>query len=107
MYPMKTKVHIIAPYEAMEPVIKECLPLFPELEINYSIGDLDKGVEIAIFEEKRGTDVIISRGGTAQLIKKAVRIPVIDMQLSGYDMIRSLTLASNLKDKIAIVGFSN
>lgn len=103
----KTKVHIIAPYESMELVIKECLPLFLDLDITYSIGDLSKGVEKAILEEKKGTEVIISRGGTAQLIKKAVHIPVIDMQLSGYDMIRSLTLASNLKDKTAIVGFSN
>lgn len=104
---MKIKVHIIAPYESMVRVIKECLPLFPELDINYSIGDLTKGVEIAVLEEKKGTDVIISRGGTAQLIKKSVEIPVIDVQLGGYDMIRSLTLASNLKEKTAIVGFSN
>ena len=103
----KTKVHIIAPYESMELVINECLPLFLDLDITYSIGDLSKGVEKAIQEEKKGTEVIISRGGTARLIKNAVRIPVIDMQLSGYDMIRSLTLASNLKDKTAIVGFSN
>ncbi|MFJ5624297.1 PrpR N-terminal domain-containing protein [Peribacillus loiseleuriae] len=104
---MNIKVHIIAPYESMLPVIKECLSLFPELDITYSIGDLIKGVEVAILEEEKGADVIISRGGTAQLIKKAVQIPVIDMHLSGYDMIRSLTLASTLKDKTAIVGFSN
>lgn len=91
----------------MLPVITECISLFPELDITYSIGDLIKGAEVAILEEKKGADVIISRGGTAQLIKKSVHIPVIDMQLSGYDMIRSLTLASTLKDKTAIVGFSN
>lgn len=104
---MKINVHIIAPYESMVRVIKECLPLFPELEIEYTIGDLAQGVEIAVLEEKQGTDVIISRGGTALLVKKSVSIPVIDVQLSGYDMIRSLTLASNLKEKTAIVGFSN
>ncbi|NEU30526.1 sigma-54-dependent transcriptional regulator [bacterium LRH843] len=104
---MKMKVHIIAPYESMIPIVKECIPLSPDLDITYSVGDLKQGVEIAILEEKKGTDVIISRGGTAQLIKKSVTIPVIDMHLSGYDMIRSLMLASNLKDKTAIVGFSN
>ncbi|MEH7111591.1 PrpR N-terminal domain-containing protein [Neobacillus niacini] len=104
---MNMKVHIIAPYESMVPIIKECISLFPELTINYSVGDLTTGAEMARSEEKKGTDVIISRGGTAQLIKKAVKIPVIDMHLSGYDMIRSLTLISNLTDKTAIVGFSN
>ncbi|MGE7758885.1 PrpR N-terminal domain-containing protein [Peribacillus sp. NPDC097895] len=101
------KVHIIAPYESMIPIIKACVPLYPDLEIGYSIGDLEKGVELAKLEEKNGADAIISRGGTAKLIKKSVHIPVIDMHLSGYDMIRSLTLASELKDKTAIVGFSN
>lgn len=104
---MNIKVHIIAPYESMVPIIKDCISLFPDLNINYSVGDLNKGVEIARSMERKGIDVIISRGGTAQLIKKAVNIPVIDMQLSGYDMIRSLTLVSNLTDKTAIVGFSN
>lgn len=102
---MKIKVHIIAPYESMLYIIKECIPLFPELDIAYSVGDLAKGAEIALSEEKKGTDIIISRGGTAKLIKKAVSIPVIDMQLSGYDMIRSLSLASHFEDKTAIVGF--
>ncbi|WP_285765675.1 PrpR N-terminal domain-containing protein [Peribacillus sp. SI8-4] len=101
------KVHIIAPYESMLPVVRACLPLYPDLEIGYSVGDLEKGVELAKLEEKNGADAIISRGGTAKLIKEAVHIPVIDMHLSGYDMIRSLTLASELKDKTAIVGFSN
>src|SRR5690625_5129675 len=104
---MKIKIHIIAPYESMVSVIKECIPLFPDLEINYSIGDLVDGVSQGIQAEKNGTEIIISRGGTAQLIKKEVRIPVIDIQLSGYDMIRSLILANDLESKTAIVGFSN
>jgi len=104
---MKINVHIIAPYESMLLIIKECVPLFPQLNIQYSVGDLKQGAEIAAAAEKQGADIIISRGGTAQLIKQSVTIPVIDMQVSGYDMIRSLMLASNLTDKTAIVGFSN
>lgn len=104
---MGLKVHIIAPYQSMVPVIKECLPYFDNIAIEYSVGDLKKGAEMAKEEEKKGADIIISRGGTARLIKKAVTIPVIDMHLSGYDLIRSLTLASNIQDKTAVVGFSN
>jgi len=104
---MSIQIHVIAPYEAMIPIIQECTPLFPKLEIQYSVGDLAKGVALAIEAEQNGTEIIISRGGTAQLIKKAVKVPVIDVQLSGYDMIRSLTLASQSNEKTAIVGFSN
>jgi transcriptional regulator, propionate catabolism operon regulatory protein len=104
---MKINIHIVVPYEAMIPVIQECIPLFPTLDITYSLGDLEEGVRRAIHAEENGADILISRGGTAQLIKKNVRIPVLDMHLSGYDMIRSLSLATNLERKTAIVGFSN
>ncbi len=99
-------IHIITPYEAMIPIINECIPFFPELNIRISVGDLENGVKFALLDEQN-TDIIISRGGTAKLIKEAVKIPVIDMKVSGYDMMRSLTLASNLSDKTAIVGFTN
>lgn len=104
---MKINIHIVVPYEAMIPVVQECIPFFPKLNITYSSGDLEEGVKKAMAAEKAGADIIISRGGTAQLIKKNVRIPVLDMHLSGYDMIRSLQLATNLERKTAIVGFSN
>ena len=104
---MNVRLHIVAPYESMLSVIQESLPLFPELTVQYSVGDLESGVSQAIAAEQQGADLIISRGGTARLIKRAVTIPVIDMQLSGYDMIRSLMMASNLNEKTAIVGFAN
>ncbi|WP_223254401.1 sigma-54-dependent Fis family transcriptional regulator [Bacillus sp. HNG] len=104
---MNIKIHIVAPYESMIPVIEECIGYFPTFEIRYSIGDLHEGVKQAIQAVRNGAEIIISRGGTAKLIKKNVRVPVLDMQLSGYDMIRSLSLATNLESKTAIVGFSN
>lgn len=104
---MAFTIHIIAPYPAMVPIIEECLSEFQDINIDYSVGDLENGVQIAKREEQQGTDIIISRGGTAQLIKEHVNIPVIDMHLSGYDLLRSLTLASNIQDKTAVVGFSN
>lgn len=100
-------IHIITPYEAMIPIINDCIPYFPELNIRVSVGDLENGLKIALLDDQKDTDIIISRGGTAKLIKEAVKIPVLDMKVSGYDMMRSLTLASNLSNKTAIVGFSN
>ncbi|MDO3412327.1 PrpR N-terminal domain-containing protein [Saccharibacillus sp. CPCC 101409] len=104
---MNINVHIVAPYSSMVSIIEESIPLFPELNIGYSVGDLDNGVQQAADAERKGADVIVSRGGTARSIQQAVTIPVIDIQLSGYDMIRSLLLASGLQEKTAIVGFAN
>jgi len=101
---MKTNVHIIAPYEAMLPIIKECTPQFPEMKISVSVGELQAGVEIALSKEHE-TDIFISRGHTAKLIKETVNTPVIDLNITGYDLIRTLSLASNLSDKSVLVSF--
>lgn len=104
---MKVKVLFIAPYEAMVNLVEECSEKERELDIQIKIGNLQEGVELAKLAESQGVEVIISRGGTAKLIAESVDIPVINLQISGYDMLRVLTLANDFPRKKAIVGFSS
>ncbi|WP_221568465.1 sigma-54-dependent transcriptional regulator [Alkalihalobacillus sp. TS-13] len=104
---MAIKTMFIAPYPSMVPLVEECKTEYPELDIQIEVGNLEEGAEIARWAEKNGYDVIISRGGTAQLIKSFVSISVIDVHLSGYDMLRTLTLANDFQGKKALVGFPN
>ncbi|WP_194165630.1 sigma-54-dependent Fis family transcriptional regulator [Oceanobacillus sp. CFH 90083] len=99
--------HIIAPYQAMIPIIEECQQMFSDINITYSVGDLQEGVKAAVQKENEAVDIFISRGGTARILKEHVTIPVVDIHLSGYDLTRSLTLASQIQEKTAVVGFSN
>jgi len=50
-------------------------------------------------------DVIISRGGTAELIQSAVELPVIDISISVYDILLSIKLAESYNGKFVIAGF--
>lgn len=105
---MKRKINIgfISPYPAMEPVIKELENLASDLSVKVQTGNLEAGVAFAKAMEKEGADVIISRGGTAKMIRDAVTIPVVDIHISGYDLLRSIMLASShSEDTIALVGF--
>ena len=95
----------VAPYAAMENLIEECRKEESKLDLHIKIGNLQEGVVWAKRAEAQGFDVIISRGGTAKLIGEAVGIPVIDVHVSGYDMLRVFTLANDLPRKKAIVGF--
>lgn len=104
---MRIKVLFVAPYAAMVNLIEECHKDEQELDLQIKVGNLYEGVELAKRAESQGFDVIISRGGTAKLIGEAVEIPVIDVHVSGYDMLRVLTLANDFPRKKAIVGFSN
>lgn len=98
------KVFAIAPYEGLKELIIE-LGRNQDFEIHVEVGDLEKGVELASRAADQGYDIIISRGGTAELIQKKVSIPVIEIEVSGYDMLRVLTLVKDYPGKAAIVGF--
>lgn len=104
------KIHIgvIAPYEAMLPLIDELKEEQSDLLIVAEVGDLERGVELARKMEQNGADILISRGGTAKLMREAVSLPVVDIHISGYDLLRSIMLATgHSNDKKALVGFPN
>jgi len=71
------------------------------------IGDLEEGARKAVELEEQGVEVLISRGGTAIAIKKKVtNLPVVEVQVSGYDLIRVLHQMRQETGRIAVVGFS-
>ncbi|WP_298825290.1 sigma-54-dependent transcriptional regulator [uncultured Planococcus sp.] len=104
------KIHIgvISPYEAMLPLIDELKEEQSDLLIVAEVGDLERGVELARRMEQNGADILISRGGTSKMIREAVSLPVVDIHISGYDLLRSIMLATGHSDeKKALVGFPN
>lgn len=101
------KVLLIAPYQGLIKIAENYIGEHNNLSIDVSFGNLEDGVQLAEQAELDGYDVIISRGGTANLIEQAVNIPVVDIKVSGYDILRILTLLKETSGKVALVGFSN
>lgn len=95
----------IAPFNSMKTGLEKAALQYNDIYFKCEVGDLEKGRDIAIKLEHE-FDVIISRGGTALLIEEFVSIPVIDIELSFDDILRSIQLARNSHQKYAIVGFS-
>lgn len=101
------KIFIVAPYEGMENHIQSLKDIYKNIEIDYSIGLMEEGVNQAKKAQKKGFDAIISRGGTAKIIKKNIDLPTIDMKLSGNDILKVLLIAKNSGKKSAIVAYEN
>ncbi|RBW67957.1 sigma-54-dependent Fis family transcriptional regulator [Bacillus taeanensis] len=101
------KALVVAPYEGLFEIMKEIAQDVEDFQFHIKLGNLYEGIEIAKDAEKNGYNVIISRGGTASMIQEVVSIPVIDIQVSGYDVLRILTLVKGFPGKAAIVGFPN
>lgn len=101
------KIVAIAPYQGLKELIQSTANEDSDIDVTVEIGDLHEGVQLAKLAEENGADIIISRGGTAELIRNEVKIPVIEIEVSAYDLIRVFTLVKDNPEKKAIVGFKN
>ncbi|MGX7100437.1 PrpR N-terminal domain-containing protein [Globicatella sanguinis] len=101
----KIKILGIAPYEELNQSMKIVSKEFPNIEPTIFTADLNEGQSLAIQYAQDNYDAIISRGGTANLIKAAVGLPVIDVSLSIYDVLRAIRLAENYSQNFAIVAY--
>jgi len=102
---MENKIAFIAPYKKLGEIFNDVADDLNK-DIPVYIGDLENGVEKAIELEEQGFEAIISRGGTAIAIRSRVKqIPIIEVEVSGFDLIRSIYQAKLKTNKIAVVGF--
>ena len=100
-----TRILGIAPYEGMHAVMERAAQAYPNVQLDIFTGDLDEGVAIVQRMPPSAYDCIISRGGTATLIRKVTDLPVIEINLSVYDVLSAIKLAENYSNLYAIVGF--
>jgi PAS domain S-box-containing protein len=100
------KVAVIAPYpelrEATERMVAEL-----GADVQVVEGDLADGVRAAQRVVADGAEVVVSRGGTALLIKQSVDVPVVEIEVSPFDIIRSLDALKDQQGPIGVIGFRN
>jgi len=103
---MSYSIAFIAPYKKMGELFSEICQEYNK-NIIIKIGDLEEGARQAVeLEEQGAIDVVISRGGTAIAIKKKVtNLPVVEVQVSGFDLMRALHQARQETNRVAVVGF--
>jgi transcriptional regulator, propionate catabolism operon regulatory protein len=104
---MKIKTLFIAPYPGLKELALTLAKEQQSLDITVVQGDLQEAIPIVKQYEKEGYDIIISRGGTAQLLRQHTSLPVIEIKVSGYDILRILTLVKDYHTNLRIIGFTN
>ncbi len=95
----------IAPYDGMRTAMEHAAEGYPLLQLDAYTGDLKEGVAIVREIPANTYSCIISRGGTAAMIRKVTDIPVVEITISVYDVMRTMKLAQNYSHKYAVVGF--
>ncbi|MBQ7487518.1 MAG: PrpR N-terminal domain-containing protein [Clostridia bacterium] len=99
------RILCIAPYEGMRTAMLKEAEQYPQISLDAYTANLAEGVELVRNLENVYYDVIISRGGTAEMIAAVSHLPVISIRISVYDLLRTVKMVSNYAGHYAIVGF--
>ena len=102
----KPRLLCIAPYENMSAVMKTVAEEFP-VELTVYVGDLEAGLELALRDFHNDYDAVISRGGTAAMLRRRLTMPVVEIPVTMVEIVRAIHLAGNLSQPIAVVGHPN
>lgn len=102
------KILVIAPYPGLVELINNLKEQLTDFDITVEQGDLTQSLRLLDKYKDNNFDLIISRGGTADLIRKHTTIPVLNIQISGYDVLRILTLLKGYQSTtIGLIGFKD
>lgn len=104
---MKIKALVIAPYPGLAELTSSMAGQFSDFDVTVVQADLMQAYESWKLYENAGFDLIISRGGTARLLRERSLLPVIEILVSGYDIIRMLTMLKDYRMKLEMIGFQS
>ena len=103
----KYKILGIAPYENLRNAMVTAAKKYEEIDLTVYTGNLEDGVQLAVQQMGQGYDLILSRGGTAEMIRKAVSVPVVEIPISIDDILRAALLLDNTTKSYVVVGYPN
>ena len=106
---MSSRIRVlgIAPYEGMKTLMSRVVSDYPQIDLTLFVGDREQGLEIAKSNFHGNYDAVISRGSTATMLRQDLSIPVIEIELSMYDILCAIRLTDGMDGKIAVVSAAN
>lgn len=97
---------LIAPFEELGKMAEKIVDE-NGFDVDVIVGDLSEGVRVARKAIEQGARLLISRGGTYKVIKNAVDVPVVEIKMSSFDILRGFKNLFRYEEQIGIIGYKN
>ena len=101
----KVRILAVAPYEGMCDVLTSVAAGHDDVELTVLVGNMERGAEAVARCDQSRYDVIISRGGTAQLLQDVANLPIVEIELTPIDIRNALSQVSGSNRQFAVAGF--
>ena len=103
----KIKVLAILPYRKLAQKLDEIIGEFPNIELYTFIGYYKNAIDYTRVFPGKEFDVIISRGGTAEILNDLLQIPIISIDITALDVLRALTEAAACGGRVALISYES
>jgi PAS domain S-box-containing protein len=104
------EIVIIAPTKSMSKLARQVIHTQGHSAVEVRCGNMGEGIELARRAIREGVEVIISRGGTYQMIKADTDVPVVEIKVTAFDLIESFREAKRAnpgEGLIGVIGYPN
>lgn len=103
------EIAIVAPIKAMPELAQQVIDNYGYSGVEVFRGNMSEGLESARVAIKEGAEVIISRGGTYEMIRAHTNLPVVEVKVTAFDLIESFREAKQADSGglIGVIGYPN
>ncbi len=78
-----------------------------DYDIEVSSSGLDRAIPVGREMEASGVEVVVSRGGTSNMLRESLRIPVLSIPLTYFDILSSVKKAAQFGPKVMLSTFGH
>lgn len=97
---MNSRILFIAPYLGLKELVISALEEYENIQIDVYQGNYEKGPQIIKkLKADENYSAIITRGGTVDACRKVTTIPIVEVYINAFDIIRVLKLSEGYKGK--------
>jgi len=97
---------IIAPHSELAETAKVVARKHKDVAVK--LGLLEQSIEIARRAEAEGVEVLISRGGTAEILDREIKsTPIVELPVSPYVLLKAIHQAKTYGNHITVIGFDS
>lgn len=101
---MTAEICLVAPYEQLSDVARSVRDSSGH-QFDIEIANLEDALALLPRLEGEGYQALVCRGKTAQLLRQHTRLPVIDIKISSFDILRVLADLSGKPCRVGFVGY--
>lgn len=95
----KYRILGIAPYEGFKGYLLNSINKRNDIDAEIYSASLDTAVDLIKSIDLSQYDAVISRGRTGKMVQSSINIPFVNVEFSGYDLMRALKLAQFSQNK--------